>query len=321
MPNLRTVPADASGNLERVLDHPHSDIILRSCDFHEFRVPSLYILDNSPVLTKSIQNSSNPFGPDIVVSTDASPSLPVVPLSESGDIVSSLLSFIIPTTPHLPPTTEKAMELLSAAQKYEMTLVLNRIRDHIAQQDPPLVREETAFDVYSLANRHGLRQEARQAARLTLKLPMSLEDLESKFDILSGSVLHQLWIYHRSVRDFLEEDLSTFRIVGVEPRINFRCVKLTSSDVPAWLDDYIDSVARNPAFFDLSEFHMALARHVTSCDDPDRRLRSCQTCASISRKTIDTFWTTFTNIFQQCIEEAYVSVVIVNIPIRYEITL
>ena len=319
MPNLSTVSADASGKLGHVLDHPHSDIILRSCDFHEFRVPSLYIIDNSSVLTKSIQSPFDPSDPDIIVSTDASPSLPVVPLSDSGDILSSLLSFIIPTTPHLPPTTKKTMELLSAAQKYEMSLVLNRIRDHIAQQDPPLVREETAFDVYSLANRHGLRQEALQAARLTLKLRMSLEDLESKLDILSGSELHKLWVYHQSVRDFLTDDLKTFRIVGVGPRINFRCVKLTSSDVPAWLDDYIDSVARNPALFNLSEFHMALARHVTSCGDPDRRLRSCQTCVSISRKTIDTFWTTFTTIFQHCVED--VSVVIVNMPIRYVITL
>jgi hypothetical protein len=319
MSSLNTVSAEASGKPEPVIDHPHADILLRSCDSHEFRVPKMYIMDNSPSLTKSIRTASNPYNTDIVVNADAPPSLPVVPLSESGDILSSLLSFILPITPHLPSTTEKIIQVLSAAQKYEMDLVLSHIRDHIARRDPPLIREETAFNVYAHANHHGLIQEALQAARFTLKLPMSIEDLENKFDILSGSALHELWVYHQSVRDYLADDLTTFRIFGAGCRINFRCVKLTSSDVPLWLDRYIDSIARHPAAFNLSEFHMALTRHVAHCADPDLRPRPCQTCALIGSKTIETFWTTLTTIFQLSIEN--VSIAIVNLPIGYVIIL
>jgi hypothetical protein len=319
MSSLSVISVEASGKPEHVINHPDADIILCSRNFHEFKVPKIYIIDNSPVLAKSIRTALSPSKPHTVAHTDASASFPVVRLSDSGDILSSLLSFIIPMTPHLPPTTEKTMELLSVAQKYEMSLALTHIRDHISRQDPPLIREETAFHVYSLAKEYKLREEALQAARLTLKVPMSIEGLESKFDFLSGAVLYELWAYHQRVCDYLADDLTTFRILGVETRINFRCVKLTSSDVPTWLDDYIESVARNPALFNLSEFHMALVRHAAPCGGLNRRSRSCPTCALISSKTIDTFWTAFTSYFQLSIDS--VSVAVLCMPINYVITL
>ena len=33
---------------------PHADIILRSCDFHDFRVQKLYVTDSSPILGAQI---------------------------------------------------------------------------------------------------------------------------------------------------------------------------------------------------------------------------------------------------------------------------
>jgi hypothetical protein len=67
-------------------------------------------------------------------------------------------------------TVEQTMELLSVAQEYEMGVVLTHIRNHIALQTPSFIREETAFLVYSLAQKYGLRTEALQAAKSTLRL-------------------------------------------------------------------------------------------------------------------------------------------------------
>ena len=67
-------------------------------------------------------------------------SLPVVQLPESGAILHSLLTFIFPVTPIVPSTTEKAMGLLSVAQKYQIVPVMIRIWDRIAQQNPPSSR-------------------------------------------------------------------------------------------------------------------------------------------------------------------------------------
>jgi hypothetical protein len=291
-------------------NHPHADIILRTRDSHEFRVPKVYIIDSSPVLAESIQTSPCPSNPNAVqgVSTDAGTSLPVVQLSDSSCILSSLLSFIIPVAPQLPSAAiEDTMELLSTAEKYEMDLVLTRIRDHLTRQNPPFIRGENAFYAYSLAQKYGLRREADQAARLTLKVPLSIEVLEStgKLDALSGALLHQLWDYHERVQEYLASDLTTFMMFGIGPRINFRCIKLSSSDVPIWLNDYINSVAMNPALFNLAEFHMALTRHVVPSSS--HLSRCCQSCALISSATIDTFWTALSDVVQRSIENVSVS--------------
>src|SRR6266404_4555728 len=147
--------SEGSGSIpaEYALDHPHADIILRSCDSLEFRVPRIYIIDSSPILGELIQapgNSpdiSNPSKFNATTRTDfSSASLPVYHLPEHGDVLSSLLSYvIISMTPQLPPTIENIMELLSVAQKYQMALALAHIRDHISRQNPPLIRKTTAF--------------------------------------------------------------------------------------------------------------------------------------------------------------------------------
>jgi hypothetical protein len=82
-------------------NHPHADIILRTRDSHEFRVPKVYIIDSSPILTDLIRTSPYPSNPKAVqgVSTDAGTSLPVVQFPDSSCILSSLLSFIIPVAP------------------------------------------------------------------------------------------------------------------------------------------------------------------------------------------------------------------------------
>src|ERR1700761_5804533 len=99
-----------SSPIDKLFDHyPDADIIICSSEYHEFRVPKLYIMNCSPVLTKLIKTSTNP-----------SDMAPIVHLNENRAILSSLLTFIFPVSPTLPPTTEKTMELLSVAQKYEM---------------------------------------------------------------------------------------------------------------------------------------------------------------------------------------------------------
>ena len=88
------------------------------------------------------------------------------------------------------------MELLAVAQKYQMDSVLSHIRSIIgARKDPPFIRPETAFQIYFLAQQHELHEEAVQAARVTLRLPMVIEDLGDKLDFpgMTGAYLHELF--------------------------------------------------------------------------------------------------------------------------------
>src|SRR5579863_3533141 len=143
-----------------LFEYRGADIILRSRDLHHFRVPKLYIINCSPVLDESIQKTLDP--PHDVHSEVL---LPVLQLPESGTILHCLLTFIFPVTPLVPSTTEKSMELLSVAQKYQMDSVLAHIRLSIARYNPPPTQRDSALYMYSLAQKYGLRQEALQAAR------------------------------------------------------------------------------------------------------------------------------------------------------------
>jgi hypothetical protein len=141
----------------------------------------------SPVLGDVIRSTQ---GMD---STDSSNSLRAenllcVQILENGVILSSLLSFILPVSSVLPPTTEQIMELLSVAQKYKMDSTLAHIRAAIAALDTPFIRPETAFYIFFLARCYGLGQEVGRAARVALAFPMmTIQNLEDKLDIMHGS--------------------------------------------------------------------------------------------------------------------------------------
>jgi hypothetical protein len=181
------------------------------------------------------------------------------------------------------------MELLSVAQKYQMDSVLAHIRLSISRHNPPSTQPNAALDMYSFAQRYGLRQEALQAARtIILKYPINIEDLlvEDKLDMMSGASLYELWKYSEDVRSALASDLSEFRTSAARGTLTgLHCVELSSSKIPLWLDDYIASIGDAPSLFDLIEFSIALARHA-------KEKAGCRTCAcaSLPSQTICNFW-------------------------------
>ena len=246
-------------------NYPGSDIVLRSRDSYNFPLPKLNILTCSPVLRKLIESVSNTSD----VPTGEEP-LPVVNIPESKEILYSLLTFIFPVAPALPPTTEKIMELLAVAQKYEMDSVVSHIRGAISRQDPPFLRLDTAFRVYFLAQQYGLHREAVQAARVTLQFPMSIEGLGDELDLpgMTGAYLHELWMYHDQVRSERKSAVREFRDTGLPDDMkNLICESpFLSACPPQWLYEYLNSVAEAPPgyLFDLTQFEEVWRRHVES---------------------------------------------------------
>jgi hypothetical protein len=75
---------------------------------------------------------------------------------------------------------------------------------------------------------------------------MTIEDYDGKLDIMSGASLHELWKYCERVRDILASDLTEFRMSCAHGTIMGLCCKeLSSSQIPCWLDQYIESIG-NP---------------------------------------------------------------------------
>ena len=298
-PNLLSpqAPNEVAPDETSRFNYPGSDIVLRSRDSYNFPLPKIFIVICSPVLRNLIESVSNTSD-----APNGEESLPVVNIPERKETLYSLLTFIFPVTPALPPTAEKIMELLATAQKYEMNSIMSQIRGAISLQDPPLLRLETAFHVYFLGQQYGLHQEAVQAARVTLRFPMTIEDLGDTLDFpgMTGAFLHELWKYHEQVRTELKSALLEFRNSGLPNDVKSLMCKRPSygTSSPQWLYDYINSIAETPHLFDLTEFEDVRARHGHSYGPS----YVCS-CATMLSPVKCSFWEALTAVVHRTLEK------------------
>lgn len=232
-------------------------------------------------------------------------SLPVVQLPESHTIISSLLTFLFPVPPVLPPTRYHALELLSVAQKYQMATALTRIRHCLSRQGPIFIRSEIALDMYSLAWKYGLLEEALLAAAETLKAPMTIHDFEDKLDTVPGAALAELWKYRRQVRYHIPGSLNTEEFLYALDQLrvdlsgSLSCAELDASKSPKWLADYLDTVIDDLALFDITTFHLAFSKHISP---PGTSSDNCEHCKSIPSENIRRLWAALTAVFHECIK-------------------
>lgn len=277
LPEARSTPDDPLANF--LFDYPGADIILRSQDAHHFRVPKIYIDDSSSVLSELIRKAL-----DSPSAANVDASLPVVQLPKRGEIIHCLLTFIFPVVPRLPSAHEEVMELLSDAQAYQIDSVLSRIRDRIARCHQLPTQLGPALRIYSIAQEYGLRFEALQTARTILNYPMTIEGFDNNLDIMPGASLYELWKYHERVRATLASNLTEFRESGARGTMtSVRCLERSSSQIPHWLDQYIESIGDAPNLFDPVEFNVAITCHIKHTK------RRCE-CTSIPGQTIRDFW-------------------------------
>jgi hypothetical protein len=280
---MSTITHEAASTTDEPLanllfDFTGADIILRSRDSYHYRVPKTYLFNSSPVLGELIQRTSDSANPA---------SLPVVQLPDGSEIILCLLTFIFPVTPLLPSTLDKTMELLSVAQNYQVGTALSHMRASISQQNSLPTGLKQALHIYSLAQKYRLRREALQSARtIFLKQSMTIEDFGDKLDTMPGDSLYELWKYHERVRAILAPNLAEFRKSCARGTLTgLRCTELSSSQIPSWLDHYIESVGESPNLFDSAEFNMITARHTK---DKAKEVK-CE-CASIPSRTMHDFW-------------------------------
>ncbi|KAH9017246.1 hypothetical protein EDB85DRAFT_2096544 [Lactarius pseudohatsudake] len=279
-------------SLPECVDVSQADIIVRSSDHVDFRIHKLILATSSPVF-KDMFSLSQPSN------NEAVDELPVIQLSEDAELVRALITALYPIPFEIPASYDKILALLAAAQKYDMGTVhsvLTHIRGSLALQDSPFIFRENAFLAYSVARRYGLRKEAIQAARLTLKFTLTIESPE--FGDIPGAHLHELWNYHRMVRAQLLSDRSLpAAAAAFNVRNGLNCTRRT------WIQTYVQSIIDSPSLFDPIEFQMALARHTTNTNDPSgNSVVGCPYCANIPVETMRIFWTTLAYVVHRCME-------------------
>ncbi|KAH9023518.1 hypothetical protein EDB84DRAFT_1564690 [Lactarius hengduanensis] len=241
-----------------LFDDPDANVVLRSGDSQIFRLPKLYIIRGSTVLSELIRAASNTSG---AASAGFASAGSRSTASRSPAVRQRHNRFLpahvhLPRTSVLPSSLDEKMELLSVAQKYEMSSVMDHVRGSLSQQDPPFIHKENAFLAYSLAQKYGLRREAIQAARFTLKSTLTNERFK---DVTPGAYLQELRKYHQRVQAQLKLDLPSS---GAGTLFNaFDCISQYTTGSRHWFHSYIASISENPSFFDPIEFQMALMRH------------------------------------------------------------
>jgi hypothetical protein len=191
------------------------------------------------------------------------------------------------------------MELLSVAQKYQMPAALIHIRGSIARQSSLPTHLGPALRIYVLAQKYGLRPEVLQTARTILKYPVTIEDFEDKLDIMPGASLYELWKYHERVRAILASDLTEFRKSHARGTLSgLCCAELSSSQIPSWLDRFVESVGKSPNLFDFAELNIAMAHHIKE----NANVHGCE-CASIPSLTIRNFWEALASVVHNSFEK------------------
>jgi hypothetical protein len=187
---LRSRPAPASATLEEI----------RATATH-FRVHKLFLIKASSVFegllcettTSQSPNSDN----DLRIRCDTYDDLPVFCLYEDRDTLHSLLTAIYPTDVVYPRTLEAMMKTYAAARKYRMFSALNLFRTYCTGV-APVVTTGNALRAYLFAFNEGLKEEALEAARLTLSLPQTFETYGKDLSDASGPALLALWRHRRA---------------------------------------------------------------------------------------------------------------------------
>ena len=202
-------------------DDADADIILRS-DFAfvllpgswenrvatDFLVHKLFLMKASSVfkslLSKSPLNpkknltqlNSEALKHGIVIRRDNRSNLMVLCLSEDRDTVHRLLTAIYPVDIVSPQTFETMIKTFAAARKYDTPSVLTLFRAYCGRV-APVVTAENAFRAYVFASNEGLKEEALEAAQLTLSLPQTFETYGASLRNASGPALRALWKHRK----------------------------------------------------------------------------------------------------------------------------
>ena len=217
-------PCDYS-NFGAPFDDSDADIIIRSSpstspspgdrpSATHFRVHQLFLIKASPefkrLLCEAIPSQYPNQDEEPGITRDTYDDLPVLCLSEDRETLHSLLTAIYPTNVAYPRTLDAMMKTHAAAKKYGMSSALTLFRAYTGAA--PVVTTENAFLAFFLAFNRGLKEEALEAARICLTLPLTFEALGEELCNASGPALKALWRHRKAASRAIAEGVMAYKI-------------------------------------------------------------------------------------------------------------
>ncbi|RXW25444.1 hypothetical protein EST38_g380 [Candolleomyces aberdarensis] len=175
-------------------DSPDADVVLLSSEPQSpahFRVHRSILTIASPFFQDMF---SLPQAPS--TSTDESQKIPIIPVSETRDVLEPLLRFVYPVPDPIITTLDDLNQVLAAAIKYEFEVVVSTLRTFLLS---PAFLQASPVKVYSIACQHDLVEEAKIASRHTLST--DLLDLEGvaveELKRMAAYDYHKLLVLHK----------------------------------------------------------------------------------------------------------------------------
>jgi hypothetical protein len=221
-------------------------------------------------------------------SNDVAPDeLPVVGVSESAEVLNSLISMLYPVPPEMPHSIDNILALLAATDKYDMGAVQSSIRAEVSRKELLSPTDSAgAFRMYAVACSKRLipEMDSEAAARLTLNYPLTFESVGETLRLFDGWALRRLADFRlRCVRNL------TSWVKSVQDGASIIWAKCPSvrcftdpPDLPSWLgafkflvaDSHIGFAEAMPSFVQFGEnFLKALRDHVEESD--------CNICSKV----------------------------------------
>lgn len=171
-------------------DTPDADLILLSSDEVEFRVHRCILAAASPFF-RDMFTLPQP----VIAESNIISMVPIVPVSEKGVNLDSLLRFIYPVPAPLIATLDELSAILGAAFKYDFPSVISTLRKLLAA--PQFLRSAPAR-VFAIASRYELEEEAQLASTYTLSVHILDCPLSEDLKHISAHSYHRLLDLHRT---------------------------------------------------------------------------------------------------------------------------
>ena len=175
-----------ASSLPKYSDMPNADIVLQSSDHVNFRVHRVILVTSSSFFRDmfSLPQPENDIAPD---------GLPVLRLSETAEVLNSLISMLYPVPPDMPRSTDNILALLSATDKCDMAAVQSFIWTEVSHEGLLSPTDSAGvFYMYAVMCNKRLIPEMEAAARLSLDHPLTFESLGEVLRLFSGWALRGL---------------------------------------------------------------------------------------------------------------------------------
>lgn len=172
-------------------DSLDADCILRTSNGVDFRVHTFILSLASPffrtmfTLPTPAQNNQEP-----------NHGLPIIPVPESAYTLNLLLRLCYPLAPPSLVRFDELIPLYESTEKYDIEVMLPHIQKAMVE-----TASQDVIGAYAFGHRHGLADLVITAARLTLEKPLSDLGYSPQLDLITGTELQRLHLFHRRCKE------------------------------------------------------------------------------------------------------------------------